>query len=290
MRWVNWGKVTRLKEVGGLGLQTAKGRNTALLAKLNWRLHTEGDALWARVLKAKYGTRQRTEARNKSSLPCSTTWRGIMKGEEVFKKGVKWIPDFESNLSFWFDCWTNLGPLRQVIHGPLTRESSHLRIRGVITPYGWDWSVIPFDLPTELKAEIQAIPTPIVARGGDKLAWSHSPRGSFSLSSTYSLAIEVPNEESFSGRWIWKLNAFPTIQNFVWKCMHNSIGVKECLVKRVVTQDPICPLCQVERESIIHALRDCERIKLIWVQLKFQTTNQVFFTQNTREWLVTNCN
>ena len=35
MHWVNWRKVTRPKDVGGLGLQTAKGRNTALLVKLN---------------------------------------------------------------------------------------------------------------------------------------------------------------------------------------------------------------------------------------------------------------
>ena len=35
MHWVGWKKVTRPKEDGGLGLQTAKGRNTALLAKLN---------------------------------------------------------------------------------------------------------------------------------------------------------------------------------------------------------------------------------------------------------------
>lgn len=35
MRWANWGEVTKPKELGGLGLQSAKGRNTALLAKLS---------------------------------------------------------------------------------------------------------------------------------------------------------------------------------------------------------------------------------------------------------------
>ena len=45
MYWVGWKKFTRPKDEGGLGLQTAKGRNTALLAKLNWRSHTEDKAL-----------------------------------------------------------------------------------------------------------------------------------------------------------------------------------------------------------------------------------------------------
>ena len=35
LHWVGWQKVTNSKEEGGLGLQEAKGRNTALLAKLN---------------------------------------------------------------------------------------------------------------------------------------------------------------------------------------------------------------------------------------------------------------
>lgn len=45
MDGVNWEKVMKPKDLGGLGLQTAKGRNTTLLAKLNWRLHTETDSL-----------------------------------------------------------------------------------------------------------------------------------------------------------------------------------------------------------------------------------------------------
>ena len=35
IHWVGWEKVTKPKEEGGLGLQTAKGRNVAFLAKLN---------------------------------------------------------------------------------------------------------------------------------------------------------------------------------------------------------------------------------------------------------------
>ena len=37
MHWVGWDKVTKPKVEGGLGIQTAKGRNMAYLSKLNWR-------------------------------------------------------------------------------------------------------------------------------------------------------------------------------------------------------------------------------------------------------------
>ena len=51
---IGWEKITRDKEVGELGIQAAKSKNTALLAKLNWRFKTENSALWVCVLSHKY--------------------------------------------------------------------------------------------------------------------------------------------------------------------------------------------------------------------------------------------
>ena len=104
MHWVNWGEVTKPKEAGGLGLQAAKARNTALLAKLNWRFHTEKNAPWVKVLKFKYCNRQQINSRNVAKLPSSPVWKGLKRGEEVFRKGVKWVPGHESSLNFWSDC------------------------------------------------------------------------------------------------------------------------------------------------------------------------------------------
>ena len=44
LHWVGWEKVAKPKKVGGMGLQTAKGRNSAFLAKLNWRFHIESES------------------------------------------------------------------------------------------------------------------------------------------------------------------------------------------------------------------------------------------------------
>ena len=71
IHWVGWHKVTRTKEEGGLGLQTAKGRNVALLAKLNWRFNNEKEAPWAKVLRAKYCNSRRLISANVDRLPCS---------------------------------------------------------------------------------------------------------------------------------------------------------------------------------------------------------------------------
>ena len=87
IHWVGWEKVTKSEE-GGLGLQTAEGRNVALLSKLNWRFHTEGEA-WVNVLKMKYCNHRGRAAANANSLPCSSIWATMKKGMGTFNKGCR---------------------------------------------------------------------------------------------------------------------------------------------------------------------------------------------------------
>ena len=170
MHWVKWDFVTKPKLLGGLGLQSAKGKNIALLAKLNWRFHIESDALWAKVLKYKYCTRQRVNLRNEARLLSSLIWKGLKKGEATFKQGIKWIPGHESNLNFWSNCWSNLGSIRALIQGPLPLDSANLKLKDVISLGRWNWSMIPFNLLSEIRDEIQVIPISLLARNNDKLA------------------------------------------------------------------------------------------------------------------------
>lgn len=211
MHWVNWDAVTNPKDSGGLGLQSAKGRNTALLAKLNWRFHSEKSSMWAKVLKFKYCTQQRITSRNSARLPSSSTWKGLKKGEDIFRQGIRWIPGHNSSLSFWNDCWLDPEPIRSMIQGPFTQEASNITINDAVGPFGWNWAAIPFDLPPEIKEVIQAVPTPLVAKNEDRMAWRHSAKGGFDMNSAYLLVTRTENKELFSGTWIWRLHTLPRI-------------------------------------------------------------------------------
>ena len=88
-----------------------------------------------------------------------------------------WTIGRESTLSFWHGNWTPKGPFCRLIHSPLSREGEQLKVKDVVVDLGWDWHRLQFDVPTEIKAMIQATPVSITNRGGDKLVWSGNPRG-----------------------------------------------------------------------------------------------------------------
>lgn len=47
---VGWNKIIKSKEEGGIGIQTSKAKNIALLGKLNWRMFHEKESLGAKVI------------------------------------------------------------------------------------------------------------------------------------------------------------------------------------------------------------------------------------------------
>ena len=74
----------------------------------------------------------------------------------------------------------------------------------------------------------------------------------------------------------------------MWQCLHNNIGVGECLVERYLSEYDIYPLCQKELETILHRLRDCEALKNTWSRLGI-ILNINFYKGNLHCWLEKNC-
>ena len=164
-----------------------------------------------------------------------------------------------------------------------------LKIRDVASLDGWNWNLLQMEVPEDVRRKIQATPFLCVARIKDKLAWNPSPIGSFDLKSAYLLASEPLLDLAFQGKWIWKLDTLSRIQTFVWKCMHNSIGVRDCLQVREMQVDNICPHCHNSPKSILHTLRDCHVLKRIWHPLGISYQDTTFLLANLRDWIMSNC-
>ncbi|KAK9986163.1 hypothetical protein SO802_031114 [Lithocarpus litseifolius] len=86
LQLVGWNKIVKPKEEGGLGIQSVRGRNLALLSKLNWRLYQEKEALWAKIIITKYCSTSRRNSKDPDKLPCSPNWTAIKMGFPIFSK------------------------------------------------------------------------------------------------------------------------------------------------------------------------------------------------------------
>lgn len=94
----------------------------------------------------------------------------MKKGMEVFNRGIKWTVGRNSKLSFWYDHWVNHGVMQHMMIGPLSRETSNLKILDVIKDNGWDWNYLEFYVPRNIKLMIQATPIALASTGEDRLA------------------------------------------------------------------------------------------------------------------------
>ncbi|KAL0003965.1 hypothetical protein SO802_011526 [Lithocarpus litseifolius] len=203
-------------------------------------------------------------------------------------KGCRWLVTKNSNLNIWHNNWTNGGPLRKLIQGPISQEANRLKVKDIMLDVGWDWEKLTFELPDEVKGLIRAIPTSTLGGGSDKLAWAGSPNGLFDVKSAYGITMESSNTSSFLASWIWKADLLPKIRMFLWLCAHSSIGVKVCLEKRGVVQDEVCPVCCNGVLTILHALRHYTHLKQVWNQLGFTASNFDFWHYNLLDWLSLN--
>ncbi|XP_074284168.1 putative mitochondrial protein AtMg00310 [Silene latifolia] len=104
INWVAWRKLCQSKSLGGMGFRDFRLFNIALLGKQVWRLLTEPESLWARLIRAKYyptGFIMSASLGHNSSY----TWRGFLEARDLLCGG--WRRRIEDGLStrVWGDAW-----------------------------------------------------------------------------------------------------------------------------------------------------------------------------------------
>ena len=87
--WMSWSKLCNGKADGGLGFHDLHSYNKALLAKQYWRLLKNPDALWAKLLKARYFPNCSLARATKGRRP-SWIWSSLLAGRDIVEKNTRW--------------------------------------------------------------------------------------------------------------------------------------------------------------------------------------------------------
>ena len=136
---MGWSKIFRPKEEGGLGIQVARAKNLALLAKLNWRMYQEKESLWTKVILRKYCSVERRRARDSDKLPAFPNWRAIKADFQTFIDGICWGIGNGERIKLWTDSWIRGSSLRELIEGPLTQKEVDMKLFELLLDHVQEW-------------------------------------------------------------------------------------------------------------------------------------------------------
>lgn len=116
---------------------------------------------------------------------------------------------------------------------------------------------------------------PISKSGGvDKLIRVVTKKGTFSVRSTYHLAIQLKQtvkgetsrgkeEEDF---WLksWQLQILGKVKNFIWPALKNILPTRFNLLSKKIKCKRLCLICKQEERTVIHMLCNCPASSDVW--------------------------
>lgn len=114
---VNWNQVCKNKKHGGLGIRKAREQNSTFISKLGWKLISNAEDLWCKVLKSKY-LRKHSISSWPTKRRASHTWKSIIKNRDVLDKNIKRNVGTGEDISLWTDWWCGSQPLCNKYQGP----------------------------------------------------------------------------------------------------------------------------------------------------------------------------
>lgn len=109
------------------------------MIKLGWGLVAHKDALWAQVLRFKYGCGNLTIPNMKCGARVSHLWRGIFQQWQYVEQGILWIVKNGNDVRFWQDCWVpEMGSLSDHALLATSEHDYHLSIKDFSAAGSWN--------------------------------------------------------------------------------------------------------------------------------------------------------
>lgn len=140
-------------------LRKCNENNIAVIAKLGWKIISNKNDLWIKVMKSKYKIPPNPSSWKKR-FGGSHIWRGIFKAKGVLKDSSRWVIGNGSNVDLWNDWWCGKTSFAKREHN-LAHICNTTTISDVIDNNGnWKINEIRSILPREWVEEITSTPLP----------------------------------------------------------------------------------------------------------------------------------
>lgn len=269
--WLAWERMAIPKIYGGMGFRAMFQFNTAMLCKQGWRILTQPNSLVARVLKAKYFPDcDVLQASLAHTARPSFTWSSILSAQFLLRQGMRKVVGSGTSINIWEDAWLPNDTMR--ISTPRHSGLNISRVSELMWPGTCTWNaplLTSLFNPDEVEL-IQAIPISSAQRQ-DSWCWNFTPKGHFTVSSAYRLAIQplidkhrVRDIDEATWSSLWDLRIPNKIKIFLWRAFRDMLPTTDALRSRKMNIVAGCSRCGCLRESTTHALCTCSKLIGVW--------------------------
>ncbi|CAL1354280.1 unnamed protein product [Linum trigynum] len=280
---VDWETICHPIDEGELGLRSATRTNEAFMLKLAWRLLTEPESLWARVVRAKYLQETVNGLQPRTSGRISNLWRGVLRIWHLLPAATMWNIQSGRQTRFWTDRWLLDGPTLAELAVNLPPEAQTLTVAEMVLNGEWNVSYLNAFLTNFIVSQVLLHPVPH-EEGPDIRVWRLSPSGKFSMRTAYDLTTE--EEEPPATHPIWRAPKTKRVQAFLWLATQGRLLTNAERQRRHLTMTPTCTVCGDGDETVTHVLRDCPYARGVWAEFLEHEPDQEFFQADPFHWLL----
>ncbi|XP_074314415.1 uncharacterized protein LOC141649629 [Silene latifolia] len=271
--WIAWRRLCMPKGMGGMGFRDFHLFNLALIGKQVWRLLTDTEGLWARMMRARYYPNGNIMTAELGYNP-SYTWRGILEARRAMENGLRRRIGDGLSTRIWVDAWIPCTHSGRVL-SPCGPGHEHLRVADIIDGNGWREDTLFLRFEQERIRNIRLSTN----RPHDVWYWSREKDGMYSVKSAYRFLAGEREAIDWSGasnwereKWpwnrLWNVPVWPRVRLFFWQLCNEALATRANIVTRVRGEISFCSLCNSFFETSIHLFKDCIVAKRVWEGLE----------------------
>lgn len=243
--------------MGGLGFQRFQDINSALLAKLGWKIAFGVDTLWTRMMQAKY-LKSKSLFTYKKPKGTFMVWQGILSSRNFVQKRAYFQIGNGLLIDLWKDLWIEGLPNRTLVlkAGVDTRQWSKVIDMRVVDDSAWNEEVLRSLCSNKFVEAILKIPWP-TCNEEDRLFWRGNSRGIFTVSDYFDMDNGATCTNSSLRTRIWKSKLHERLKMFLWKILTNVFPTRDVLSSKFRLGEVSCVVCEDEDKTIMHLFKEC---------------------------------
>lgn len=264
---VSWVDCCLPKSEGGLGFRSFGEWNKTLLLRLIWVLFDRDTSLWAQWQRHhRLGHASFWQVNALQTDPW--TWKMLLNLRPLAEKFIKAKVGNGGTVSFWFDCWTSLGPLIKYLGDvgsrPL-RIPFSAKVADAIDGSGWRLPLSRSLTADSILSHLASLPPPSPLMVSDSYSWCVDDVDcqGFSAAKTW----EVLRPRRPVKRWaksVWFKGAVPKHAFNFWTAQLNRLPTRQRLVSWGLVSSAECCLCSFDTETRDHLLLLCDFSSQVW--------------------------